>query len=63
MDISLITLVGSCIVAFITAVFGPVAAEWAKKRFSSHKIKSRHKHRVFRAKVKNSRRKSKKNKN
>lgn len=29
-----------------------------KKRFSSRKIKSRHKHRVFRAKVKNSRRKS-----
>jgi len=35
----------------------------SKKRFSSRKIKSRHKHRVFRAKVKNSRRKSKKNKN
>lgn len=34
-----------------------------KKRFSSRKIKSRHKHRVFRAKVKNSRRKSSSNKN
>lgn len=38
MDISLITIVGSCIVAFITAVFGPVAAEWAKKRFSPYKL-------------------------
>jgi hypothetical protein len=34
-----------------------------KKRFSSRKIKSRHKHRVFRTKVKNSRRKSSSNKN
>ena len=34
-----------------------------KKRFSSRKIKSRHKHRVFHAKVKNSRRKSSSNKN
>jgi hypothetical protein len=32
----------------------------SKKRFSSRKIKSHHKHRIFRAKVKNSRRKSKK---
>jgi len=34
-----------------------------KKRFSSRKIKSRHKHRVFRTKIKNSRRKSSSNKN